>query len=227
MKNVYFVSGIDTGCGKTYITGQLAKRLSALGKKVVTHKIIQTGCKGLSEDILEHRRLMNISLLSEDHEGLTCPYIFSFPASPHYAAQLEDKKVDLRRVAYSLKKLSNFYEFVLCEGAGGIMVPLTEDVKTVDFVKQHHLPLILVISSRLGGLNHAMLTFEFCFTQKINLKCVIFNQFPEDDKGMAKDMYDYLEKYLQKKGKKKSLLYPDVASVDLLSFISDSFMKKP
>lgn len=211
---VYFISGIDTGCGKTYVTGRLANFLKKNGKKVVTHKVVQTGCSGkFSEDIVEHRRLMHIDLLDEDYSGLTCPYVFSFPASPHYSSRLEEKTISLNRVEDSLLKLSNDYDVVLCEGAGGLMVPLTEEVRMLDFIEQNRLPLILVVSSRLGGLNHAMLTLEVCLSYEIDLKCIIFNQFPNDDEGMSKDMFHYLSQYLYKKMGKKGLLSLDLEFV--------------
>ncbi|WP_373820452.1 ATP-dependent dethiobiotin synthetase BioD, partial [Porphyromonas loveana] len=84
--NVLFVTGIDTNIGKTYATAFLADRLSSAGKKVITQKLVQTGCVDSSEDIEAHRRLTGSPLIEEDRMGLTCPFIFSYPASPHFAA---------------------------------------------------------------------------------------------------------------------------------------------
>ena len=73
--NVFFVSGIDTGIGKTVATGVFAKKLAEKGANPITQKLIQTGCEGISEDILEHRKVMGIPLRPEDRDFTTCPYV--------------------------------------------------------------------------------------------------------------------------------------------------------
>ena len=83
---VLFISGIDTSVGKTAATGAIAKALAKAGKQVITQKMIQTGCVEVSEDIEEHRRIQGIPFTEEDKAGLTCPYIFTYPCSPHMAA---------------------------------------------------------------------------------------------------------------------------------------------
>lgn len=82
MGSVICISGIDTDIGKTVATGLMAKALLLRGYSVITQKVAQTGCTGISEDIQEHRKLMGVELLSEDQDGLTCPYVFSKACSP-------------------------------------------------------------------------------------------------------------------------------------------------
>ena len=89
------ITGIDTGVGKTLITGLFARHLRAAGHSVITQKLVQTGCAGMSEDILLHRRLMGIDLTDADRQGITCPYVFALPASPHLAASAEGRVIDL------------------------------------------------------------------------------------------------------------------------------------
>ena len=79
---ILFVGGIDTDIGKTVATGWLAAKLMRQGFSVITQKIVQTGCTGISDDILVHRRLQNLPLLPEDTDGTTCPYLFGYPCSP-------------------------------------------------------------------------------------------------------------------------------------------------
>lgn len=196
MKNVFFISGIDTDCGKTYITGRLAKQLKASGKNVITHKLIQTGCDGISEDILEHRKIMGVDLLQEDKNGETCPYVLSFPASPHLACEIDKVKLDFNRMSNSIKNLSNKYDIVLSEGAGGLMVPLTKNNLTIDFIKDYKLPLILVTSSKLGSINHTLLSLHACKQYGIDLRYVIYNQFPDHDAVIAADSFKFLQTYL-------------------------------
>ena len=95
MKKVYFVTGIDTDAGKSIVTGVLARDWAGRGRRVVTQKFIQTGCPGLSEDIETHRRIMGTGLLPEDLDGTTCPIVFTYPASPHLAAAIDSRRIDL------------------------------------------------------------------------------------------------------------------------------------
>ena len=92
--SVFFISGIDTDIGKTYATGALAQALlqqtlvpqkgsNSVPTSIITQKLVQTGCEGISEDIIRHRDMMGIPLQAVDHQGLTCPYVFKKPASRH------------------------------------------------------------------------------------------------------------------------------------------------
>ena len=82
------VGGIDTDAGKSVVTGLLARHLLDQGKAVTTLKLVQTGCTGMAEDIVQHRRLMGQALTDWDRDGTTCPYVFPFPASPLLAARM-------------------------------------------------------------------------------------------------------------------------------------------
>ena len=93
-ENVYFVSGIDTNIGKSYATGYLAREWNKNGIRTITQKFIQTGNTELSEDIELHRKLMGTGLLPEDKEGLTMPEIFTYPCSPHLAAEIDKRAID-------------------------------------------------------------------------------------------------------------------------------------
>lgn len=89
---VLFITGIDTNIGKTFATGMIACALAGKGKKVITQKMIQTGCAEVSEDIEMHRKIQGIPFTEEDKTGLTCPYIFTYPCSPHMAAEKDGKQ---------------------------------------------------------------------------------------------------------------------------------------
>ncbi|WP_289825909.1 dethiobiotin synthase, partial [uncultured Duncaniella sp.] len=95
MSKAYFVSGIDTDAGKTYVTGYIARHLMDTGKRVITQKFIQTGNVGFSEDIELHRRIMGTGMLPEDIDHTTAPVIFSYPASAQLAARIDGKEIDL------------------------------------------------------------------------------------------------------------------------------------
>jgi dethiobiotin synthetase len=199
MKKHIFISGIDTDCGKTYITGILAKNLKNLGLKCITSKFVQTGCKGIAEDIFEHRKTMGTNLLPEDLDGTTCPFVYNFPASPHLSANIDKRFFDIDKVKQAISKLKSKYDIVLTEGAGGLTVPLTNNFLTSDYLKESGVPVILVSSSKLGSLNHTILSIEFCKSNNINLIAIVYNQFPNDDSTIAKDSYWFIKNYLKEK----------------------------
>jgi len=115
---ITFITGIDTGIGKTYATGLLARFLLKQGKSVTTQKVVQTGCESISEDIAVHRKIMGIGYTDEDRKGLTCPYLLTLPASPHLAAQAQGIRIDLETISAATDYLLRKYDHLLVEGAG-------------------------------------------------------------------------------------------------------------
>lgn len=194
MKTTYFISGIDTDAGKTFATAWLAKKWKEEGKNVITQKFIQTGCRGISEDIESHRRLMGLPLQEVDHDGTTCPIILSYPASPHLAAKIDNYEINLDLVRRSTRKLHERYDIVLLEGAGGLMVPVTEDYNTIDYIVEEGLPLIFVTSAKLGSINHTLLALDACTRRGICIESIIFNNYPAQDSRMLEDSREFIKK---------------------------------
>lgn len=197
MSQVIFVSGIDTDSGKTYATGFLAKKYLEERKSVITLKFIQTGCKGYSEDIQKHREIMGVEY-EEDKKGITSPIIFSYPASAQLAAKLEEKDIDLSLVDESISQLQKKYEIILVEGAGGLMVPITDDYFTIDYVKERNLPLVLVSNGILGSINHTILSLEAIKARNLTLESLIYNSYFDEDKVICNDTKGFLKRYLNK-----------------------------
>ena len=144
MKGVYLISGLETKNEKSYDTGYLAKKLSEQGVSVITQKMIQTGNINVSEDIELHRKIMNIPFTEADHQKLTAPFIFSHPCSPHLAAKLDNRKIDLTHILQATEQLQKLYDVVLLDGAVGSMVPITETYLSIDYFQTHQYPLIFV-----------------------------------------------------------------------------------
>lgn len=207
MGEVLFVSGIDTDAGKTYATGFIARKMTAEGKSVATVKFIQTGCQGISEDIVEHRKIMGTEL-PEDKAGITSPIIFSYPASAQLAAKLDGKEIDLAKVDNALEKLSRDYDVVLVEGAGGLMVPITDDFFTIDYAKSRALPVILVTNSILGSINHTVLSLEALKNRNMKLHSVAYNKYFDKDKIISQDTYEFISRYIHKH-------FPGVPIIDI------------
>ena len=190
--NVYFISGIDTSVGKTAATGAIAKALAQAGKRVITQKMIQTGCEQVSEDIEEHRRIQGIPFTEEDREGWTCPYIFSYPCSPHMAAAKDGRTIDLQVITQATERLRERYEYVLLEGAGGLMVPNDFQSLTIDYIRDQGYPLILVTSGKLGSINHTLLSLFAAEQYGIPVKAMVYNQYPHIDALIEANTLEYL-----------------------------------
>ena len=196
---VYFISGIDTGIGKTYTTGYLAKLWNAQGKKTITQKLIQTGNVDISEDIQQHREIMGMGWFPEDDSKLTMPEIFTYPASPHLATKIDGREIDFQKIENATAQLAEKYDVVLLEGAGGLMVPLTTELLTIDYVAEKKLPVILVTSGRLGSINHTILSLEALKSRGLELYALAYNlKDQSQDELISKDTADYLKTYLAK-----------------------------
>jgi len=194
------IGGIDTDIGKTIATGLMAKVLRQNGYSVITQKIVQTGCHGLSDDIKKHRELMGIGLQIEDIEEVTCSESFVKSCSPHLAAELEGKEVDRERITGNSRKLAACYDQVLLEGVGGLLVPLSRQVTFLDYVKQQNYPLILVSSSRLGSINHTLSALEICANRGVAVKGIIYNCFEETDPEIVLDSKNVFQSGLEQYG---------------------------
>lgn len=193
-----FVSGIDTDAGKTYCTAWLANRLKERGHSVITMKFIQTGNTGHSEDIDKHRLLMRTGPLPEDAEGLTAPVIFSYPASAQLAARLDGTEIDLSVIDAAREELERRYDIVLIEGAGGLMVPLTDNFFAIDYARTRRLPLALVTNSVLGSINHTLLSLMAIANANLELTYVLYNEHFDNDKIIADDTRAFIQRYLSR-----------------------------
>lgn len=199
MSEVIFISGIDTDAGKSFATGFLAKQFIAEGKSVVTQKFIQTGCEGYSEDIDLHRQIMGIERLAEDLDHTTAPIVFSYPASAQLAASIDERTIELELIDHSTEELKKRFDIVLIEGAGGLMVPITDDFFAIDYAASRRLPIALVTNSKLGSINHTVLSLEAIARRGIRLHSVIYNShFDSADSIIAADTRGFIARYVEK-----------------------------
>lgn len=160
MEQGFFITGTDTGVGKTWATVALMQYFKKQGKTVVGMKPIASGCELIdgilkNEDALLLQKYASINL-SYQHVN---SYSFFPPVSPHLAA--DNQKVKLNKVIENFERLKSLADVVLVEGVGGWLVPLNNDGEDVeDLAKKLNLPIIMVVGIRLGCINHARLTYQ-------------------------------------------------------------------
>ncbi|MCM1153137.1 MAG: dethiobiotin synthase [Muribaculum sp.] len=201
-----FITGIGTDVGKSYATGWLARCIAQSGASVITQKFIQTGNLEMSEDIEVHRRIMGIPLQTVDLTHITAPVIFTYPASPELAARIDGRSIDLDAIAKATEILSSQYSHVLIEGAGGIMVPVTRQYLTIDYIREHNLAVVLVTNGRLGSISDTLLNLKVIEDYGLKLFAVIWNPYFDKDKKIAADTHQFLADYLKEHNPQTLLL---------------------
>jgi len=194
----YFITAIDTDAGKTVATGLLARHILRKGQTATTMKIVQTGCDGdIASDLEIHRDLMNERLTIHDHNNITNPYLFKHPASPHLSANMEGRKIETDLIKQNIASIEPKYDYLFVEGAGGLLVPLNEDTSIADFIQAENFKTILVSSSKLGSINHTLLTLEVMKSRGIDCVGLIYNHFPAHDMDIVKDSAEVIKKHLK------------------------------
>jgi dethiobiotin synthetase len=152
----YFITGTDTGVGKTLVSCALLQAFAVQGKQVAGFKPVAAGCD--EDDHNEDARLLRAASSIQATYGQVNPYCFPHAIAPHLAARHAGARIDFKRVVASYSELAGQTDEVIVEGAGGFCVPLNEKQDSADLVKQLNLPVILVVGMRLGCINHALLT---------------------------------------------------------------------
>jgi dethiobiotin synthetase len=142
---------------------------------------------------------MGIPMQPDDISQLTMPEIFSYPASPLLASQIDKRPINFEHMEAATAELSRKYDTVLLEGAGGLMVPLTNELLTIDYVARRGYPLIFVTSGKLGSVNHTLLSFEAIRSRGIKLHTLAYNLFPHnDDMTISDDTKLYIKRYMER-----------------------------
>lgn len=186
-----FVAGTDTDVGKTYIAAGLAVAIRKMGIDVGVMKPFAAGSaqkKGYkSEDIEILSRAAQVC----DPENLVNPQFFPIPASPYTAWKKLKTKPKVSTILSSFKKLSKLHDMLLIEGMGGIMTPILKNYYITNLIKEMKIPTVIVTRSKIGTVNHTIMTVKMCEKYKIPIKGIIINDF---DKGYPiKDLKRDLE----------------------------------
>jgi dethiobiotin synthetase len=162
-----FVTGTDTGVGKTYLTAVLATELRRHGLRVGVAKPVVTGL----DDPGPH-----------DHEllGAATAATFGPPASPHLAAELAGTEIDPADLVACARRAAESADVVLVEGVGGLLVPVTRDYSVRDLAADLGLPVVVAARPALGTLNHTLLTLEAAGAAGLDVRAVVLTPWPDE-----------------------------------------------
>lgn len=184
MKSGYFITGTDTGVGKTIVTAAILRSFIKKGFKVGAMKVIETGCLNKDGILLpsDGMFLRDMAEMSETLDLIT-PIKLENPLSPLVASRLEETEIELDKIFKAFEILKKKYDYIIVEGVGGLMVPLIEQEKKKsknyyfvrDLIKDLGLPVIIVTKPSLGTINHCLLTLEALKVKKIPVKGFIIN----------------------------------------------------
>lgn len=185
-KKGFFITGTDTGVGKTVITAGLAGCLKQRGIDVGVMKPVQSGGirKGsglVSADALLVMKTAGIN----DSLELVNPYCLEAPLAPKVAAGFADIEIKPAGIMSAYQKLRSRHELMLVEGAGGIMTPLAERLLVADLIVMFGLPVIIVARPSLGTVNHTLLTIEYARSRGIRVAGIVINNLKKEENGMA------------------------------------------
>ncbi len=177
----FFITGTDTGVGKTLIGGAVAGALARQGKNVGVMKPIESGCRLHNNRLIPEDALFlkQMAKCPDDIE-IICPYCFKLPLAPVVAALIEKKKIKVAKIKSVCRQMQEKYDLVLVEGAGGLMVPVTDNYFMLDIIKSLNLPLIIVSRLCLGTINHTLLTVKQAIQSGIAIAGIIFNQMSQE-----------------------------------------------
>jgi dethiobiotin synthetase len=177
MPKGFFITGTDTGVGKTIVAAALIRALKASGLSSCGMKPIETGCKRDADGSLvplDGRLLLKVSEVDETQEDVT-PYCFDQPLAPMVAAEVEMRSMDMLWVERAYERLSERYDAVVVEGIGGLLVPIQREYSVLDLARYLNLPVIVVASPYLGTINHTLLTVDRALSEGLTVAGVVVN----------------------------------------------------
>lgn len=174
-----FITGTDTGVGKTVVSAALLYAFNKAGLDFVYMKPVQTGCSRKSGKLIAPDLEFVLSTSgycpAEKEKKLMAPYLFRPACSPHLAAEIERRPIVPEKIINSFKTLKRLHDFVIVEGAGGILTPLSRQYSMLDLMKALSLPVILVARPGLGTINHTLLTLRELRRAKLDIFGVVIN----------------------------------------------------
>ncbi len=219
-----FVTGTDTGIGKTTVSCIIAASLRRRGLRVGVFKPAETGCSGgnpalgrVPEDVLKLKYFSGCELPVET----LCPYALREPLAPMVSARIEGVCVDLDRIEDCHRRIAAAHDVTLIEGAGGLLVPLAEGASFVDVARRLGAGTLVVVGNRLGAINHALLTVRHAQSVGLDVVGYVLNQLHAEMDLAASTNIDVLAEML---GPALGVV-PYVPGLDLSDQVRDQFSR--
>jgi dethiobiotin synthetase len=185
-----FITGNDTGVGKTYVAAMIARSLAAAGRKVGIYKPVASGCREESGQLISDDAVALWEAAGRPSElERVCPQRFVAPLAPHLAARSEGRRIDAALLRSALDHWRERCEIVIVEGVGGLMSPIGEDEYVADLAFEFGYPLIVVARNALGAINQTLQTLIVATTLRDGLPIagVVLNRMSEFDGDLSID----------------------------------------
>jgi dethiobiotin synthetase len=187
-KNGLFITGTDTGIGKTLIAGAIVKILADEGLKAGVFKPIATGCRNTWDGLLsrDSEFLAYCANTNLSFSTIT-PVRYVTAAAPIVCAAHERRQINFQAVAEAYKEICENSDFVVVEGIGGVRVPLTEEFDVLDLAVEFDLPVVVVSRPNLGTINHTLMTIDCIRAAKLKIAGVVINGFDATTATIAEE----------------------------------------
>jgi len=188
MRKGFFVTGTDTGVGKTIMSMALIRALDMLGIRAGAMKPIESGCgsEGGVPIPFDGMALKQTARMDEPITLIT-PCCFESPLAPLPASDIEMKKVNIPAIRNAFSKLSQKYDAMVVEGVGGLLVPIKKNYAVIDLAADIGLPLIVVAKPGLGTINHTLLTVKYALREGLTVAGVIINYTMPPENSLAEE----------------------------------------
>jgi dethiobiotin synthetase len=183
-----FITGTDTGVGKTLITGGIAHLLTRQGLKVGVFKPIATGCRNeMGEWVSADAEFLAMCAEMNEPQTVIAPICYQTPSAPLVAARAEKRSIDYPQIIAMYRYLCGKYDVVLVEGIGGVLTPLDEETTILDMAAAMGLPTVVVARPRLGTINHTLLTLRAVRDAGLPLAGVVINGYNAATADLAEE----------------------------------------
>ncbi|MBI5188968.1 MAG: dethiobiotin synthase, partial [Nitrospirae bacterium] len=193
MAKGFFITGTDTGVGKTVITAALIRAIGLLGLRACGMKPIETGCIRAKSKVKNRVLIPSDGMFlreltdMDDPIDLVTPVRFENPLAPMVASNIEGIPVDIDKIKRAFEELSKGYDIIVVEGIGGLLVPIKRDYFVLDLVRDFGLPIIVVSRPGLGTINHTMLTVNYAIKEGLEVAGIIINYSRPPEGTLAED----------------------------------------
>jgi dethiobiotin synthetase len=200
MTRGFFITGTDTGVGKTVIAAALILVIKHMGFRVCGMKPIETGCLKSKFKIQNSKFKIKEKVLIpadgmflketadvDDSIDVITPIRFEKPLAPFSASEIEGIPVDIEKIKKAFESLLKKYDMVVVEGIGGLLVPINRNYFVYDLIKQFALPIIIVSRPNLGTINHTLLTVNYAIKEGFNVAGIIINFSQSPEKTLAEE----------------------------------------